>query len=133
MFVTMAFLAWDGSRLAFSTAGHPPILQYCLQNSATKELSCANLPVGMFSPATFDSQFVPVGERDLFLLCTDGLLEVSNNGDAEFGIEGMKAVLSSTDHRPLNAIADNVFAATKAFGRTDDDESLLLIRYRLQS
>ncbi len=133
MFVTMAFLAWDGSRLAFSTAGHPPILQHCLQNSATKELSCANLPVGMFSPATFDSQFIALGKRDLFLLCTDGLLEVTNKQHAEFGIEGMKAVLSSTDHQPLNTVADNVFAATKAFGRTDDDESLMLIRSRLQS
>jgi Stage II sporulation protein E (SpoIIE) len=133
MFVTMAFLAWDGSQLAFSTAGHPPILQYCLQNSATKELSCVNLPVGMFSPATFDSQFVPVGKRDLFLLCTDGLLEVTNKQNTEFGMEGMKAILSSTDHQPLNTVADKVFSATKAFGRIDDDESLLLIRYRIQS
>jgi len=133
MFVTMAFLAWDGSRLAFSTAGHPPILQYCLQNRATKELACANLPVAMFSSATFDSGFVPACKGDLFLLSTDGLLEVTNKENAEFGVEGMKAFLSSTDHQPLNAVADNVFAATKAFGRTDDDESLLLIRCRLQS
>jgi len=35
--------------LAYSTSGHPPILQYSLQNNATKELSCANLPVGMLS------------------------------------------------------------------------------------
>lgn len=133
MFVTMAFLAWDGNRLAFSTAGHPPILQYCEQDSASKELSCVNLPVGMFSPATFDSQFVSVGKHDLFLLCTDGLLEVTNKQNAELGIEGMKAILSSTDHHPLTTVADKVFSATKAFGHTDDDESLLLIRYRIQS
>jgi len=133
MFVTMAFLAWDGNLLTYSTAGHPPILQYCMQNSATKELSCANLPVGMLSSATFETEFVPACKGDLFLLCTDGLLEVTNKENAEFGIEGMKAFLSSTDQRPLNAAADNVFAATKAFGQTDDDESLLLIRCPLQS
>lgn len=128
MFVTMAFLAWDGSQLAFSTAGHPPILQYCLQNRATKELSCANLPVGMFSPVTFDSQFVPVAQRSLFLLCTDGLLEVTNKQNAEFGVEGMKAILSSTNRQPLDTVAEKVFSATKAFGHIEDDESLLLIR-----
>jgi len=133
MFVTMAFLAWDGTRLAFSTAGHPPILQYCLQNKSVNEFSCANLPVGMFSSATFAVDFVSPGKGDLFLLCTDGLLEVTDKGNAEFGIPGMKAVLSSTDHQPLNAIADKVLAATEAFGQTHDDESLLLIRYRLQS
>lgn len=133
MFVTMAFLAWDGNRLAFSTAGHPPILQFCLKNKAAKELSCANLPVGMFPSATFTSEVVPACNDDLFLLCTDGLLEVTNRAKEEFGIEGMKRVLSSTGDRQLSAAADNVFATTKAFGETDDDESLLLIRCRGRS
>ena len=128
MFVTMAFLAWDGNRLTFSTAGHPPILKYCSDNRTSKELSCANLPLGLFPSKTFSTDFVPVSKGGLFLLCTDGLLEVTNKANAEFGIEGMKAILSSTDHKPLNAVADKVFAATRAFGRTEDDESLLLIR-----
>ena len=128
MFVTMAFLAWDGTRLTFSTAGHPPILQYCPDNRVIKELLCPNLPLGLFSPKTFSADSVAGGKGDLFLLCTDGLLEVTNKANAEFGIEGMKAVLSSTDHEPLDAVADKVFAAAEAFGHNDDDESLLLIR-----
>jgi hypothetical protein len=128
MFVTMAFLAWDGTRLSFSTAGHPPILQSCLQNPATKELSCPNVPVGLFSPTAFSARFVPLCKGDMFLLCTDGLLEVTNKANAELGIEGMKAVLSSTDHEPLDATADRVFMAAKMFGHNDDDKSLLLIR-----
>ena len=128
MFVTMAFLAWDGTRLTFSTAGHPPILQYRPDDRTSKELSCSNLPVGLFSPKAFSAEFVPVCKGALFLLCTDGLLEVTNKANAEFGIEGMKTVLSSTDHEPLNCIADRVFGATRAFGHTEDDESLLLIR-----
>ena len=131
MFVTMAFLAWDGTRLTFSTAGHPPILHYGRDNGANrtmKELSCPNLPLGLFSAKTFSADSVAAGKGDLFLLCTDGLLEVTNRANAEFGIEGMKAVLSSTGHEPLDAIADKVFASAKAFGRNDDDESLLLIR-----
>jgi len=128
MFVTMAFLAWDGTCLSFSTAGHPPILQYGLQNRAAKELSCANLPVGMFSQGTFVANSVQACKEDLILLCTDGLLEATDKANAEFGIEGMKAVLSSTSHEPLSDIADKVFGAAKAFGQTDDDESLLMNR-----
>jgi len=128
MFVTMAFLAWDGTRLTFSTAGHPPILQYCPDSRAMKELSCSNLPLALFSPNTFSADSIAVGKGDLFLLCTDGLLEVTNKANAEFGIEGMKAVLASTNHEPLDVVADKVFAAAKAFGHSDDDESLLLIR-----
>jgi len=128
MFVTMAFLAWDGTRLAFSTAGHPPILQCCHDGRSTTELACSNLPVGLFSPREFGGDFVSPGKGELFLLCTDGLLEVANKAGAEFGITGMKAVLASLDHQPLNAVADTILEATRSFGRTDDDESLLLIR-----
>jgi prepilin signal peptidase PulO-like enzyme (type II secretory pathway) len=128
MFVTMAFLAWDGNRLAFSTAGHPPILQYCSDNRISKELSCSNPPLGLFSPMAFSTDVVTACKGALFLLCTDGLLEVTNKANAEFGTEGMKSVLSSTDHEPLNSVVERVFAAAKAFGYNDDDKSLLLIR-----
>lgn len=128
MFATLAFLAWDGARLTFSTAGHPPILQYCSDKRTSQELSSPNLPLGLFSPKAFSSDVVTTCKGALFLLCTDGLLEVTNKANAEFGIEGMKDVLSSTDHEPLNTLADRIFATTRAFGRSDDDESLLLIR-----
>jgi hypothetical protein len=128
MFVTLAFLAWDGTRLTFSTAGHPPILYYCPDNRTSKELSCANLPLGLFSPEKFSGDTVAVCKGALFLLCTDGLLEATNKANAEFGVEGMKTVLSSTDHEPLNGLGNRIFEATRAFGHTDDDQSLLLIR-----
>jgi len=116
MFVTMAFLAWDGTRLAFSTAGHPPILQHCREGRSTKELACSNLPVGLFSPREFGGDFVSPRKGELFLLRTDGLLEVTNKAGAEFGITGMEALLGSVDHQPWNAVADGILEATRAFG-----------------
>ncbi|HVI06851.1 MAG TPA: PP2C family protein-serine/threonine phosphatase [Candidatus Binatia bacterium] len=128
MFVTLAFLAWDGMQLTFSTAGHPPILQCCLDNRACKELLCSNMPLGLFAPNSFSVETVPLCDGALFLLCTDGLLEATNKSGAEFGMEGMRAVLSSAEHQSLKGLADTVFERTKSFGHTDDDESLLLIR-----
>ena len=113
MFVTMAFLAWDGARLAFSTAGHPPILLYCSANRISKELSCPNPPLGLFSPMAFSTDVVTACKGALFLLCTDGLLEITNKANAEFGTEGMKSVLSSTDHEPLNSVVDRALPLQK--------------------
>lgn len=129
MFVTMAFLAWDGSQLlAFSTAGHPPILHYCQETRVIKELLCSNLPVGMFAPQEFASDTVSPRQADVFVLFTDGLLEVTNKSGAEFGLEGIKAVLSSSEHETLRALADRILQAARAFGHTDDDESLLVVK-----
>ncbi|HEX8800919.1 MAG TPA: PP2C family protein-serine/threonine phosphatase, partial [Terriglobales bacterium] len=129
MFVTMAFLAWDGIRLlAFSTAGHPPILHYCQETRVIKELLCSNLPLGMFAPQEFASDTVSLRRADVFVLFTDGLLEVTDKSGAEFGLEGIKAVLSSSEHETLRALADRILQAARAFGHTDDDESLLVVR-----
>jgi sigma-B regulation protein RsbU (phosphoserine phosphatase) len=128
MFVTMAFVAWDGNTLAFATAGHPPILQYCPAERTTAELSSQNLPVAMFGPHKFAYNVMPARKGDLFLLFTDGLLDVTNKAGQEFGMEGIKNVLSAGGDASLAALTQSVFGATKSFGHTDDDESLLLIR-----
>jgi hypothetical protein len=49
MFVTFAYLAWNGERLQYSLAGHPPILHYHALTREISELACSNLPLGMFS------------------------------------------------------------------------------------
>jgi Stage II sporulation protein E (SpoIIE) len=128
MFVTMAFIAWEGDRLAFSTAGHPPILHYCRANKTITERACNNLPVGLFTPQEFVGDIFSAQAGDVFLLLTDGLLEVTNQSGAEFAVEGLKKVLLSAADKPLSTLADHIFEAAKAFGRTSDDESLLLIR-----
>ena len=64
----------------------------------------------------------------MFVLFTDGLLEVTNKAGAEFGLEGIKAVLSSSEHETLRALANRILQAARAFGHTNDDESLLVVR-----
>jgi serine phosphatase RsbU (regulator of sigma subunit) len=128
MFVTMAFIAWEGNHLAFSSAGHPPILHYCRATKTVTERACGNLPVGLFAQKEFTGDILSVHTGDVFLLLTDGLLEATNRAGEEFGIEGPKRVLLSAADQPLSALADNILEAAKAFGRIGDDESLLLIR-----
>jgi serine phosphatase RsbU (regulator of sigma subunit) len=78
MFVTISFHAWDGSQLlAFSTAGHPPILHYCQETPVIKVLWCSNLPVGMFALEEFANDKVSPRPGDVFVLFTDGLPELT--------------------------------------------------------
>lgn len=72
MFVTMAFVAREGDRLVFSTAGHPPILHYCRANQSITERACNNLPVGLFAPQEFVGDILSAHAGDVFLLFTDG-------------------------------------------------------------
>jgi hypothetical protein len=131
MFVTFAYLAWNGERLQYSMAGHPPILHYHAVTGEISELACSNLPLGMFGGQQFVSGSVQCAPNDLFLLLTDGVLEVANAKDEEFGLAGVKAVMSAHAGNPPSATFEAVLDATKRHGHATDDQSLLLVQCRL--
>ena len=130
MFVTVAYLAWNGERLEYSLAGHPPILHYHAATREISEVSCSNLPVGMFDSEKFVSGSVEAAPDDVFLLLTDGLLEVTNAKGEELGLDGIKAVMSAHAANPVNVNFQAIRDAANRYGHATDDQSLLLVRCR---
>jgi hypothetical protein len=131
MFVTFAYLAWNGERLEYSLAGHPAILHYHAATGEISEVACSNLPLGMFDGQSFVNGTVGCAPDDLFLLLTDGLIEVTDKQGRELGLEGVKAVLSAHGGDPLDAISQALLARARAHGQAADDQSLLLVRSRV--
>jgi len=71
---------------------------------------------------------VAVEAGDLLAVITDGLTEVFDKADEEFGLERLKQTLQEAVSRPLPDIADAVLSAASAHGPRSDDQTLLLIR-----
>jgi Stage II sporulation protein E (SpoIIE) len=130
MFVTFAYLASSGDRLhcAYSLAGHPAILHYHMATGEFSEVTCSNLPLGMFDRQQYASSSVECDPGDIFLLLTDGVLEIENSKGEEFGLEGVKAVLRQHARGSLAAIFEALLDATKHQGRANDDQSVLIVR-----
>jgi sigma-B regulation protein RsbU (phosphoserine phosphatase) len=128
MFATFAYLAWNGERLEYSSAGHPAILHYRAATQEIAELACPNVPLGLLEEPRFVSQSVECAPDDLFVLVTDGLLETTNFRNEEFGLDGVKSVLTAHDHHPASTVFDALLAAAHRHGESADDLSLLLVR-----
>jgi sigma-B regulation protein RsbU (phosphoserine phosphatase) len=131
-FATFAYLAWNGERLEYSMAGHPPILHYHAATREISEVSCSNLPLGMFGGQQFVSGSAQCAPDDLFLLLTDGVLEVTNARDEDFGLAGVKAVISRQASKPPSTILQAVLDATSRHGHAVDDQSMLLVQCHLR-
>ncbi len=127
MFATFAYLAWNGERLEYSLAGHPAILHYHAATNEISDVSCLNMPLGMFE-SDFDSASVECAPHDLFLILTDGLLEVTNPKGEEFTLTGIKPVMLAHASDPLNTIFDAILDAARFHGHAADDQSMLLVR-----
>jgi len=128
MFVTVACVrsAVAGDTLDFTVAGHLPILR--VRDGVVDEITTPQIPVAMFESYPFTSASIDSRPRDLLALITDGLIEVFDRKDDEFGLPRMKAVLAENAARPLPEIADRLVAAARAHGAQLDDQTLLLIR-----
>lgn len=129
MFATFAGVQYDGGQaLRFTVAGHLPILHYHASTSTVSELSTPQVPIAMFSERTFISDCVRCDPGDLLVIVTDGLTEVFDRADQEFGLERLKTMIQERGTAPLQTIEDTVFGAVRTHGAQLDDQTLLLIR-----
>jgi serine phosphatase RsbU (regulator of sigma subunit) len=65
---------------------------------------------------------------DLLVVATDGILEVSNRGEEEFGVERVKDVIAANTRLPLAELAQQILSAAQAFGKQLDDQTILIVR-----
>jgi len=129
MFITCACLAYPGDHLLeFVLAGHLPILHYRHADKTIDELPSAHVPIGILERQNYRTVTVRFDPGDIFALATDGLTEVFDRHDTEFGIERLKNVVASHATRPLSEAFQAVVAEVRRHGPQTDDQSLLLVR-----
>ncbi len=128
MYATFAYLACNDGQLEYCTAGHPSILHFHAATGEVSELECSNFPVGMFNHRQFDTGSVAAQPADLFLMFTDGVAELTNKQDEEFGVPAIKKLLSLNATRPLAEILSALIDATNLHGTAEDDRSVLLVK-----
>jgi serine phosphatase RsbU (regulator of sigma subunit) len=131
MYATIALLQFDGSAEAeYALAGHVPILHYRHGSGDTTRLSMEQFPLGLIPGGRYASQRVSFSQHDLFLLLTDGITEVVNERDEEFGLARLERLLSQNAAQPLWQIWELIMGEVKQHGVQQDDQTLLLLRVR---
>jgi serine phosphatase RsbU (regulator of sigma subunit) len=129
MFATFAGLQFDGgSHLQFAVAGHLPILHYSAATSTLAELTTPQVAVAMFDDRLFSASMVSCSPGDLLVIVTDGITEVFDGQDREFGFEQVKSIIRSNAREPLDVIEHRLMAAARSHGAQLDDQTLLLVR-----
>ena len=129
MFATFAALRPAGEgRMLFTLAGHLPILCWRAVTGTIDSLLVSQVPLGVLPGREFTAQETTYAAGDLFLVLTDGLTEVFDRSDREFGIEGVQAVLAEHARSPLAQVVEALLTAARAHGTQLDDQSMIVIR-----
>jgi serine phosphatase RsbU (regulator of sigma subunit) len=129
MYATLALLSFDRSSDAeYSLAGHPPILHYRGATRDIARLAMEQFPLGLMPGGRYSSQRVTYAPRDVFLMVTDGISEVPNADDEEFGFDRLEQLLRQNAARPLPELWALIMGEVKRHGVQQDDQTLLLLR-----
>jgi len=131
MYATLALVQFDGSaQVEYTLAGHVPILHYRDRSRDTARLSMEQFPLGLIPGGCYASRRVPYSSRDLFLMLTDGISEVPNDRDEEFGLARVEQLLTYHSAEPLPQIWERIMEHVRQHGLQQDDQTLLLVRVR---
>src|SRR5581483_5995440 len=130
MFVTAGVLQFhDGNRVNFSLAGHPPLIRYSRAENKIIEYNAQNMPLGIIPEKRFSGDVLQCQPGDVLLLLTDGFSEVFDANGNELGLDPLKSKLAEIADQPLPHIFDGLRGLSLNFGRQDDDQTMLLLRY----
>jgi hypothetical protein len=129
MFATFAALRPAGpGRIAYTLAGHLPILCWRAATATVEELVVSQVPLGMLPGRDYVAGDTSCASGDVFLVLTDGLTEVFDRFDREFGMEGVRATFAANAESPLPQLEEALLTASRSHGIQLDDQSLILIR-----
>jgi serine phosphatase RsbU (regulator of sigma subunit) len=132
-FVTAVYVVVDTARqsLLYAGAGHPPLILRDNAAKETRDLVENGLFLGVFPEATYTSAEIPFKAGDWGVLYTDGILEMTDPSEEQFGVDRFKQFLQ--DHHDLSAeqfvdaLLDELSRwSNLASGREPEDDLTLL-------
>ena len=129
-FATFCYLRIDGGRgtLTYANAGHnPPLLARA--NGRVERLDVGGMVLGVFRDVQYASDELAFGAGDRLLLYTDGVTEVRNGRDVEFGEDRLADALTRHRHLDAAGLQTAVLAEVTAFADRgfEDDATLLAV------
>jgi sigma-B regulation protein RsbU (phosphoserine phosphatase) len=118
--------------LAFCSAGHAAPFLVPGDGSPVRRLEGSGPLAGVSTPAPYEEDRLRLLPGDLVAVLSDGVLDARDAALRSFGAERAAELLDGIRHQPLDALCDQVCAASLQFaGRPapSDDLTVLAVRY----
>ncbi|MBF0287842.1 MAG: fused response regulator/phosphatase [SAR324 cluster bacterium] len=116
--------------LYYSTAGHPHgcILKAGAQKVIPLQMSSLMMGLWFGEQAQYTDITYPMQSGDALLLYTDGITEITNEANQEFGLVGLTELLQKSGDLPITQIIENIYQCTLQFSEKhlfDDDITMI--------
>ncbi len=116
-------------KLHYCNCGHNPAL-FC-HSDEVKLLEKSGPSLNLLKNAEFSSNELNLAENDMVLFYTDGVTEVFNEDNEQFGLDRLIQIIGRKKTEPPKGIVENIISSTKKFNKSDiykDDFTLVALK-----
>lgn len=129
----IAVIDTESGRLRYANAGHNFPYLYCGGLNRMNQLQdTSGFPLGLEEDSTFREYSIDFNEGDVLVLYTDGIVECTDENDADFGYERLEGVILDEVCNPPAVLINAVFDKARNFAGSDrfqDDATLLVASF----
>ena len=131
MFITGTMIRfYPDSSMEYLTAGHLPVLYFKKELNKVEHLLIKQIPLTVKEDFEFTSKLIKYSVGDIFILLTDGIIEVMDEKRNEFGLERIEKILIDNYNESSKRIFDLIMESINKFGKQKDDQSAIIIKLK---
>ncbi len=132
-FATLFFMIFDrrSGELAFSNAGHGPLLCYRADIGSFTVSKLDGVPIGIMEDVAYQQAKVKLNPGDFVVLITDGITEMRNENREEYGYAKFQLLLKENHQMSAGELVELVVGDVDRFrGNTPphDDMTMLILK-----
>ncbi|MFA6505468.1 MAG: PAS domain S-box protein, partial [Treponemataceae bacterium] len=127
-------LDYRSGTIFYVNAGHTQTIVHRSSDRSTAGFIPTDLPVGigsLFPKIKTEEQSLPVLPGDIVIFYSDGLTEMTNDREEQFGIDRVKAIVARNAETDARILMDAILAESKIFSgdkEAEDDTSIIAVR-----
>jgi len=132
-FATMFFMIYDrkNEELSFSNAGYGPLLCYRSSMKACTHTQLEGVPIGIDEEYEYKQARVKLNPGDLVVLCTDGVTEMRNAQQKEYGQKRLQNLLVNNYELDADKFVELLVQDLEKFRGSEpphDDTTVLVLK-----
>jgi serine phosphatase RsbU (regulator of sigma subunit) len=138
MFITAAAVMIDTDQrsVSFASAGHNPVWLFRAATGDFEVLDASGPPLGLFGGVSYEGEAMLLGDGDLIILYSDGIVEaqgeeLASDEDGMYGEERLQELIRAHAAGHPDEMLEAIYQSVQEFtGRQvqEDDTSLLIIQ-----
>lgn len=133
MFATtfVSYIDPGSGLIEFSSGGHNPAIVYRSKNQDCEYITTDGVAVGIFKAAEYKQGSTTLHHGDIMVLYTDGITEVINNNQEEFGEDRLKEIIVQNANETCSTLITIIMQAINTFSEDQelfDDATLVIVK-----